>query len=458
LIFFEGLQKDLSSNSNAISIEDIKQYVLELLNINPIPTLFEKRYFQYQQRVAQQSLELLANLVPYPQISEANHKKIHDPSATFENRFEEAKAYFMNNSPITGLRPVSHRINWESPSGAAILTILVSKRRFPPGLFELLSKITGICENTLRSKRRDLNNEKNVKPIHSIVEHTRKPKIPLDLQKKMVAEIIEQLPNLPRLQSIQSFCVSFLHRPENLKKFLVYQKPGLTNEQLEKDLIFYLGDSEKSKNALKGLFSASYNWIIRVFDEEGIGLYSPLTPVNKIDQTYANIFIDKVAEALKAGGNILVLNLDETSVKITMNPQKAFNLKDPTKRVKTFFGFSSKACFTAVGIIGADGTRYDPLIIAKGTTPRCGKVIDELIKEGLHIHRKLFSDNGWMNAITMIEVLHYVAEIRDKKKPGAKVYLVLDVYRPHIAKDVKDKAKELNIKLITVPANGTGIY
>jgi len=76
------------------------------------------------------------------------------------------------------------------------LTILASKRRFPDGLLAVLSKNTGISENTLKWKRRELLNEKNEKPIHSFVERTRKPKIPPNLQNEMIAEIIERLPTL----------------------------------------------------------------------------------------------------------------------------------------------------------------------------------------------------------------------------------------------------------------------
>jgi len=248
-----------------------------------------------------------------------------------------------------------------------------------------------------------------------------------------------------------------LQRPKNLARFLHYQNPELTEEQISEQVDFYLCNSSKSKQALSKLFSASYSWTMQVLDEEGIGLYAPLTPVNKIDQIYANIFIDKVSDAMKKAGKSLVLNLDETSVKISMNPPKALNLKDPSERIKTFVK-SSKACFTAVGIIGADGTRYDPLIIAKGTTTNCGRVIDKLIDEGLNIGRKLVSTSGWMTAITMLDVLDYVAEIRDRQKPGAKVYLVLDVFPAHLSSSVIEKAKSLRIKLIPVPANGTGIY
>ena len=179
------------------------------------------------------------------------------------------------------------------------MTILASKRRFPDGLLAILSKNTGISENTLKWKRKELLDEKNKKPIHSIVEHTGKPKIPPNLQREMVAEIIERLPTLPRLQSLQKFCLTFLQRPENLIQFLRYQNPDMTEDQLQIKLDFYLSDSPFSRKALNKLFNASYNWIIELLDEEGISLYAPLTPINRIDQKYAHLFVEKISDALK---------------------------------------------------------------------------------------------------------------------------------------------------------------
>lgn len=45
-----------------------------------------------------------------------------------------------------------------------------------------------------------------------------------------------------------------------------------------------------------------------------------------------------------------------------------------------------------------------------------------------------------------------------EKMPSKGFALVLDVYKSHLTKEFKQKAKELNIELIYVPACGTGIY
>jgi len=455
--FFQGLYTDLFSDSDRTCIQNIQQCVIELLTIYPNLDFSERRNFPQEQARSKRSLELLAHLIPFPLTVKKQTKKKHIESMSYKNKFEEVKGYYLANSPVANFKPLIHKINWESSSGAALLTILASKRRFPDGLLELLSQSTGISENTLKWKRRQLLDENIQRSIQSMIEHKRKPKIPPNLKKKLIVELIERLPTLPRLQSLQKFCVTFLQRPENLIEFLRFQNPDFTEDQIQKQLDYYLSDSPLSQQSLKNLFHASYNWIIQFLDEEGISFYAPLSPVNRIDQTYARIFISKVSDAMKKVGKALVLNLDETSVKISMSPQRTLNFKKTDQRVRTNVR-SSKACFTAVGIIGADGTRYDPLIIAKGTTKDCGRVIDKLIQEGLPIHRKLFSKNGWMTGVTMLDVLDYVGEIRDSIKPGSKIYLVLDVFRAHLCEDVLKKAKKLRIKFITVPANGTGIY
>ena len=78
-------------------------------------------------------------------------------SMLFKDKFEETKNYFLENPPKAGLRPLIHKINWNSPqiAVAALLTILASKRRFPDGLLAILSKNTGISENTLKWKRKE---------------------------------------------------------------------------------------------------------------------------------------------------------------------------------------------------------------------------------------------------------------------------------------------------------------
>lgn len=104
----------------------------------------------------------------------------------------------------------------------------------------------------------------------------------------------------------------------------------------------------------------------------------------------------------------LVLNLDEMSAQIIINPTKTYNFKDKTKRVKQNYR-DSKVCFTAVCIVGADGHGYDPLFIAEGKTDKCGKAIDELKEE--YQFTKLYAEKGWMKYEVMKKALEEVPKI-----------------------------------------------
>jgi len=159
------------------------------------------------------------------------------------------------------------------------------------------------------------------------------------------------------------------------------------------------------------------------------------------------LFIEKVSTAMAEIGKDLVLNLVETSVKITFQPKKSPNFKDKRMRVRSSVT-EKKVCFIAVRIVDANRHRYDPLIIAKGPLKRSGKIIDELIHNGYHIHGQLISQNGWMTSVTMLDVLDYVAKIRDNTKSKSDIYLVLDVFRACLREDVKKRRSELKIKLI----------
>ena len=155
-------------------------------------------------------------------------------------------------------------------------------------------------------------------------------------------------------------------------------------------------------------------------------------------------------------GKPLVLNLDETSVRVSLLPRKMWNHSNPKDRVHPNVR-DTKVYFTAVCIIGADGTRYDPIIIAKGKNDKYGRYIDKLINDGYRII-KYVTSSGWMNLDTMLKTLEYVKEIREQHKTNSPIFLVLDSYKSHVHDIVLKKAEDYNITIIPVPANGTSVY
>lgn len=116
--FFQGLYSDLFSNPEESCIKQIQQSVFELVTINPIQTSLERQRMAQERYASMRSQSLLTDLVPFPQTSKFKTKKkrikfitSEDKTEPSKDRTEEVKAYFLANPPVTGLRPVSHKIN-----------------------------------------------------------------------------------------------------------------------------------------------------------------------------------------------------------------------------------------------------------------------------------------------------------------------------------------------------------
>ena len=109
--FFRGLYTDLFSSPDETSLSQIQRYVMELLALNPIQVIAERRNAVKKRRTTKRSLELLADLIPFPQTMNFKAKKAHMDSMLYNDKFEETKNYFLENPPKAGLRPLIHKIN-----------------------------------------------------------------------------------------------------------------------------------------------------------------------------------------------------------------------------------------------------------------------------------------------------------------------------------------------------------
>lgn len=87
-------------------------------------------------------------------------------------------------------------------------------------------------------------------------------------------------------------------------------------------------------------------------------------------------------------------------------------------------------------------------IVAEGRSAVCER------KYGFDEELILYSPSGWINGQIMVKYLEWLAE----KMPSKGFALILDVYKSHLTKEFKQKAKELNIELIYVKVSGTGIH
>mgnify|MGYP001031493245 CR=1 FL=1 len=167
-----------------------------------------------------------------------------------------------------------------------------------------------------------------------------------------------------------------------------------------------------------------------------------------INQKHVNAFLEQLAAAVVKYTWQNVYNMDETSVRINNSKMRAI-APIGTEKVIIDGVKNEKECFTSIGTIN----RYDkfPLIIlGKGKTQAC------LTKFRAADKAELWpSKNGWVDEEVMLKYLEWLSENVAEGKPCA---LVLDCYRAHRTDNVKEKAKDLNIELIFVPASGTSLF
>jgi hypothetical protein len=68
-------------------------------------------------------------------------------------------------------------------------------------------------------------------------------------------------------------------------------------------------------------------------------------------------------------------------------------------------------------------------------------------------HWRDHSINGWQTQETFI---HYLQHLRAEISGTEQIYLLLDQFKAHLTQAVRDKARDLHIELIEIPANCTG--
>lgn len=167
-----------------------------------------------------------------------------------------------------------------------------------------------------------------------------------------------------------------------------------------------------------------------------------------IDNDYASLYINLVAEAVCSYTWDFVFNMDETSVRInngsirTIAPIGLDEIVINAKR-------NDKECFTAIGTCTRNNVKK-LIILTKGTEKSCAKFKANKDIEVWPTN----NDNGWVNEEIMLRYLDYIHGMTQ----GTPCALILDVFKAHHTLNVIKRANELNIQLIFVPANGTSIF
>lgn len=169
-----------------------------------------------------------------------------------------------------------------------------------------------------------------------------------------------------------------------------------------------------------------------------------------IDQEYVVQYIKLLAKALEFYGEKLGFNMGETSIRINNGSTRTLAPKG-TEEVVVDASRKSKECFTAIGTCTM--TERKPIVIlTKDSTE--ASTTKFRARDGTEVS-PTGNQQGWMNEEIMIR---YLRHLHTNLADTFECALVLDCFRAHCTDAVKEEAKRLGIKLIFVPANGTGKY
>lgn len=196
-------------------------------------------------------------------------------------------------------------------------------------------------------------------------------------------------------------------------------------------------------------FAASHRWAARFMMKHRFSLRSG-HPAKRgqIDPFFVGAYIKKLRNAIRKYPEDLIFNMDETCIH-TVNQPRFVIAPIGADSVPCGNNGNPKECFTCIGTISYSGAILPPWFVGKNST----NVFPRQWETNVDIQLTK-SKNGWTDGEVMIEYLNWL-HLQSGKRACA---LILDVFSAHRLESVKEKARELNIELIFVPANGTSIY
>ena len=196
-------------------------------------------------------------------------------------------------------------------------------------------------------------------------------------------------------------------------------------------------------------FTASNRWRKRFLDEKVLSLRTPHTERRTtIDEDYVAFFLSRMESLKDDYPPSRVVNFDETCWRFSELP-RFIPAEKGTETVKLKCAQGEKQSVTAIGAITADGQKLPFWILAKGKTDR---VLHKFGTPGQTVLK--VSQSGWTNEAILLEYLEWLHTTSD----GCPLILVLDVYPAHRTAAIRNRANELDIELLYVPAGGTSQY
>ena len=109
--------------------------------------------------------------------------------------------------------------------------------------------------------------------------------------------------------------------------------------------------------------------------------------------------------------------------------------------------------FTVIATIAADGSRFPPIFLAKGTTDLCHRQFSEMRSDRSQF--KIFhSSKGYCTEEVMESYFEQVAEWMD----GEECALILDRFSAHVSETTRRNAERHRIRLVFIPTSGTDLF
>lgn len=213
---------------------------------------------------------------------------------------------------------------------------------------------------------------------------------------------------------------------------------------------YHMLRKEKDKNYIKDdTFTLSDGWVSDY--KRKWKLSSLKTKLNrkgiKIDASELDKFYEECRQAVNTIDKKYIFNLDETFWRICGTNLTVIGITNSDyRKVESFM--NKKAGFTATFIISHAGEFMTPYIILKGKTKKSLAKISDVCDNDIV---KKFSYSGWMTVSILSDIIHDI----NSKTNGEASVLIMDKYSVHTDEIIRNKAAELNIKLIYVPTGKT---
>ena len=157
---------------------------------------------------------------------------------------------------------------------------------------------------------------------------------------------------------------------------------------------------------------------------------------------------EAVFTAILRYGSRYVFNMDETSWGLVPHDEKVWAVTGADEVIfDTNQNYPTKARFTAIATINANGDKLPLITVAKGKTIRCEAAFKKCLGS-IVTH----TENGWSTESLMIAYIKWLSD----RSNGVPICLIWDQYRAHVTQKVEDYSHSLNVKIIKVPAGQTG--